>query len=73
MPRKSRLSSVASKSIYSIDTLDNCRYTIVMTKQMISFTDPQIEFLRAEAKSLGISVAELVRRIVDQYRNGRST
>lgn len=38
-----------------------------MTKQMISFTDPQIAFLRKDAKRLGISVAELVRRIIDAH------
>ena len=38
-----------------------------MTKQMISFTDPQISYLRKEAKRLGISVAELVRRIIDRH------
>ena len=39
-----------------------------MKKQMVSFTEPQLEYLRAEAASFGISVAELVRRIVDDYR-----
>jgi hypothetical protein len=34
---------------------------------MISFTDPQRHFLKREAKKLGISVAELVRRIIDQH------
>jgi hypothetical protein len=34
---------------------------------MISFTDPQIAFLRKDAKRLGISVAELVRRIIDAH------
>jgi hypothetical protein len=38
-----------------------------MTKQMISFTDPQLKFLRKESKRLGISVAELVRRIIDAH------
>lgn len=40
----------------------------MMYKQMISFTEPQIAFLKDEAKRLGIPVAELVRRIIDQYR-----
>lgn len=39
-----------------------------MHKQMISFTDPQIDYLRTEALILGIPVSELVRRIVDDYR-----
>jgi hypothetical protein len=38
-----------------------------MTKQMISFTDPQRQFLKREAKRLGISIAELVRRIIDRH------
>ena len=38
-----------------------------MKKQMISFTDPQAGFLKAEAERLGISVSELVRRIIDAY------
>ena len=39
-----------------------------MHKQMISLTDPQIAYLRAEAKRLGITVSDLVRRIIDQHR-----
>lgn len=38
-----------------------------MTKQMISFTDPQRSFLKREAERLGISIAELVRRIIDAH------
>jgi hypothetical protein len=38
-----------------------------MIKQMISFTDPQRHFLKREAKRLGISIAELVRRIIDAH------
>jgi hypothetical protein len=40
----------------------------MMQKRMISFTAPQIAFLNAEAARLGISVADLVRRIIDQHR-----
>ena len=40
-----------------------------MTKQMISFTDPQMAYLKKEAKRLGISVAELVRRIIDAHKD----
>jgi hypothetical protein len=39
-----------------------------LKKQMISFTHPQAEFLKQEAARLGISVSELVRRIVDAHR-----
>jgi hypothetical protein len=38
-----------------------------MTKQMISFTDPQRDFLKEEAARLGIPIAELVRRIIDRH------
>jgi hypothetical protein len=41
-------------------------------KQMVSFTEPQMDFLQQEAKRLGIPVAELVRRIVDEYRERQS-
>lgn len=39
-----------------------------MIKIVISVTEPQQEWLKAEAARLGISVAELIRRIVDQKR-----
>ena len=39
-----------------------------MIKQMISFTAPQIAWLRRAAARQGLSVAELVRRAVDRYR-----
>ncbi len=41
---------------------------MTMIKRMISFTQPQMEWLTAEAKRLGISIPELIRRIVDQAR-----
>lgn len=37
-------------------------------KQTITFTDPQASYLQREARRLGISLADLVRRIIDQYR-----
>jgi len=37
-------------------------------RQTIAFTDPQAAYLKAEAERLGISVADLVRRIIDQHR-----
>ena len=39
-----------------------------MQKRMISFTEPQLTYLNTEAARLGISVPELVRRIIDEYR-----
>jgi len=43
-----------------------------MKKRSIDFTEPQYAFLQAEAKGFGIRVADLVRRIVDEYRERRS-
>jgi hypothetical protein len=37
-------------------------------RQTISFTEPQAEYLRREAEKLGITFADLVRRIIDQHR-----
>jgi hypothetical protein len=37
-------------------------------KQSIGFTKPQTEYLQAEAARLGISVADVVRRIIDHHR-----
>lgn len=37
------------------------------------FTDPQIAYLQAEAKRLGISVSDLIRRIIDQHRSSMSS
>lgn len=34
----------------------------------VAFTRPQTNYLKTEAERLGISVGELIRRIVDQYR-----
>jgi hypothetical protein len=44
---------------------------MAMNKRMISFTDPQEDYLKREAERLGISVSDLVRRIVDQHREGK--
>jgi hypothetical protein len=40
-------------------------------KQTITFTIPQAEYLKIEAALLGVSVADLVRRIVDAYRGAK--
>jgi fructose-1,6-bisphosphatase/sedoheptulose 1,7-bisphosphatase-like protein len=39
-----------------------------MHRQMISLTKPQADYLKVEAKKLGISVSDLIRRIVDAHR-----
>jgi len=38
------------------------------TRQTITLTGPQTAYLKAEAEQLGITVAELVRRIIDRHR-----
>ena len=45
--------------------------TMAMHKQMVSLSRPQIEYLKREAERLGISVSDLIRRIVDQHREGQ--
>lgn len=37
-------------------------------RQSVTLTEPQWAYLRKEAKRLGISVSDLIRRIVDGYR-----
>jgi hypothetical protein len=44
---------------------------MAMNKRMISLTDPQVEFLQREAGRLGISVSDLIRRIIDAHREGK--
>ena len=38
------------------------------TRMTVSFTAPQMKFLQDKAKRLGITVADLIRRIIDQHR-----
>ena len=38
------------------------------TYRSIALTKPQADYLAAEAARLAIPVAELIRRIIDQYR-----
>ena len=40
-------------------------------QQGIGLTPPQVEFLKKEAERLGISVSDLIRRIIDAYREGK--
>jgi hypothetical protein len=35
-------------------------------KRLISFSDPAMKWLTARAKRLGVSIAEVIRRIVDE-------
>jgi hypothetical protein len=41
------------------------------SRQSITLTEPQIAYLKAEAARLGITVSDLIRRIVDQHREGK--
>jgi hypothetical protein len=41
---------------------------ILRPRTALTLTVPQYEFLMAEAKRLGITVADLIRRIIDQHR-----
>lgn len=38
----------------------------------ITFTKPQIDFLRKEAGRLGISIGDALRRILDAHREGKN-
>jgi len=46
--------------------------TTMSERQSVTFSDQQIADLRAEAKRIGITVSDLVRRIVDQYREAKA-
>lgn len=39
-----------------------------MEKRLISLTKPQTRWLKREAKQLGVSVSELVRRAIDEKK-----
>lgn len=42
-----------------------------MIRQTVSLTTPQAKFLAGTAEMLGITVSELVRRIIDEHRDIR--
>jgi hypothetical protein len=42
--------------------------TMSTERQSVTLTAPQATYLRQEAECLGISVSDLIRRIIDQYR-----
>jgi hypothetical protein len=44
---------------------------MVTMHRSFTITEPQWMFLKTEAERLGISVSELMRRIIDQYREGK--
>jgi hypothetical protein len=41
------------------------------TRQTVTLTDPQSDFLKRDAKEKGITVSDLIRRIIDAYREAR--
>lgn len=44
-----------------------------MDRMSVSFTGPQISYLRAESDRLGITTGELVRRIIDVVREDKES
>jgi predicted DNA-binding ribbon-helix-helix protein len=40
-------------------------------RQTVTFTKPQYDWLKAEAERLGISVSDLIRRLIDEGRDRR--
>jgi hypothetical protein len=42
---------------------------VTKQRRSVALTEPQTSFLREEAARLGITVGELLRRIIDEYRN----
>ena len=44
---------------------------VTTLRRSVTLSKPQYEALVAEAERLGISVAELLRRIVDEWRTAR--
>ena len=41
-------------------------------RQSVSLTAPQAAWIAQQAQKLGISVADLIRRIIDQYRESKT-
>ena len=41
-----------------------------MARQSVTFNDPQFDWLQEEAKALGLTTSEVVRRVVDDARRG---
>jgi negative regulator of replication initiation len=42
-----------------------------MARTTVTFTDTQYAYLQAEAKRIGVSVGDLVRRIIDAWREAK--
>lgn len=60
-----------------LDVVETCAcgvYVVLMgttVRQSVTLTKPQHEVLAAEAERLGITVSDLIRRIVDEWRERR--
>jgi hypothetical protein len=44
---------------------------MALTQKTVSFSEPQYAFLNEEANRLGITIADVLRRILDAYRESR--
>jgi Ribbon-helix-helix protein, copG family len=56
---------------FSLDIDDDLHHIHTMAssvRQSVTLTTPQLEFLKREAERLGITVSDLIRRIIDRYR-----
>jgi hypothetical protein len=51
---------------------DVVQFRIMSERQSVTFSDQAMAELRAEARRIGITVSDLVRRIVDQYREAKA-
>jgi len=47
------------------------RLWCMSTRRSVTLTDPQLLELQEEADSLGITLSDLIRRIVDEWRKHR--
>jgi hypothetical protein len=43
-----------------------------LSPRTVHFTQPQSSYLREESDRLGITVSELIRRIIDQFRGNKN-
>lgn len=42
-------------------------------RQSVTLTKPQAEYLKAEADRLGLTISDMIRRIIDAYREQRGS
>jgi hypothetical protein len=61
-----------NRQLSGLDSGEDTLHIVCMNtpRMTISLTAPQLAYLREEAARLGITVADLVRRIIDQHREG---